>query len=414
MNQSLSIHQIKIWRIATYFFFAIPGFAYASWVSRTPAIRDTLGATTAQMGWIIFGLALGSIIGLVGASHLIAHKGGRFVMIVSLAISCIGLLVVGIGASWMASSMMVFWGLAIFGFGYGICDVAMNVEGTAVEKAAQKSLLTGYHAAFSVGTLLGAILGSVVIKSGLSVIAHLALVAAVIVLSVIYLYRLIPSGTGKETANNLTDPPMSARERMAVWKEPRTALIGIIVLGMAFVEGSANDWLPLVMVDGYNVTSATGSFTFGLFVAAMTIGRASGGMLLDRFGRVVVLRASALLAFVGLLIVIFGQSYVMATVGVVLWGLGAAFGFPVGLSAAGDDPRGVAARVGAVSTVGYLAFLVGPPILGIIGEEIGLLRALIFVLIAVAVSGLLAHVAKPLGKQNEMKQESDASNSLKM
>ncbi len=194
---------------------------------------------------------------------------------------------------------------------------------------------------------------------------------------------------------------MGAKERMAVWKERRTALIGIIVLGMVFAEGSANDWLPLVMVDGYKVTPAEGSFAFGLFVAAMTICRAAGGVLLDRFGRVIVLRASAFFAITGLLIVILGQSYAVAIVGVVLWGFGAACGFPVGLSAAGDDPRGVVARVGAVSTLGYLAFLVGPPVLGIIGQSVGLLRALIVVLIAVTFAGLLSQAAKPIGSADK-------------
>jgi len=401
MNHSLSGRQIHLWRIAIYFIFALPGFTIASWVSRTPTIRDALGATTAQMGWIIFGLAAGSIIGLLSASHLIANKGGRFVMVAGLAVSSVGLIVVGIGGSWLINGITVFLGLAVFGFGNGICDVAMNVEGTAVERAAQKSLLTGFHAAFSVGTLLGAMAGSAAIKAGISVTVHMALAVAVTLLSILYLYRLVPAATGKETGGDSMDPPMSARERMAVWKERRTVLIGIIVLGMAFAEGSANDWLPLIMVDGYMVTPAMGSFAFGLFVAAMTIGRAAGGLLLDRFGRVVVLRASALFAITGLLIVILGQSYSVATVGIVLWGLGAAFGFPVGLSAAGDDPRGVAARVGAVSTAGYLAFLVGPPFLGIIGESVGLLRALIVVLIAVTVAGLLSQAAKPIGQHNK-------------
>ncbi|QHW33831.1 MFS transporter [Paenibacillus rhizovicinus] len=397
----LNGRQIQLWRMAIYFIFALPGFAIASWVSRTPTIRDDLGATTSQMGWIIFGLAIGSIIGLTLSSHLIAHKGGRFVMIAGLVISSIGLVIVGLGGSWLTNGIVVFLGLAVFGFGNGICDVAMNVEGTAVERAARKSLLTGFHAAFSVGTLLGAMAGSAAIKLGIPVPVHMALAVAVILLSILYAYRLVPAGTGKETGGESAEPPMRASERMAIWKERRTILIGIIVLGMAFAEGSANDWLPLVMVDGYKVTPALGSFAFGLFVAAMTIGRAAGGKLLDRFGRVVVLRASALFAIAGLLIVIFGHSYGIAASGIVLWGLGAAFGFPVGLSAAGDDPRGVAARVSAVSTAGYLAFLVGPPLLGIIGDSVSLLRALIVVLVAVTVAGLLSQAAKPLeGKES--------------
>ena len=400
MNYSLDRQQIKLWRLSIYFIFALPGFSMASWVSRTPTIRDALGATTAQMGWIIFGMAVGSIVGLMSASHLIAHKGGRFVMVTGLVISSIGLIIVGVGGSSIINSIIVFLGLAIFGFGNGICDVAMNVEGTAVEGVTKKSLLTGFHAAFSVGTLFGAIAGSVATKSGVSVPVHITFAAIVTALSIIFLARFVPEGTGKENNDDSNEPPMSARERMAVWKEPRTILISIIVLGMAFAEGSANDWLPLIMVDGYNVTPTMGSFAFGLFVAAMTIGRAIGGLLLDRLGRVLVLRISALLAIVGLLIVIFGGSYAFATIGIVLWGLGAAFGFPVGLSAAGDDPRGVAARVSAVATAGYLAFLVGPPFLGFVGEMIGLLRALIVVLITVTIAGLLSQAAKPIGKTN--------------
>ncbi|MEH7514166.1 MFS transporter [Gottfriedia acidiceleris] len=413
MHYSLTSRQIQLWRVAIYFIFALTGFAFASWVSRTPAIRDALGSTTAEMGVIIFGLSVGSIIGLISASIFIAQRGGRFVMVFGLSVVSIGLLIVGISGSWLTNSIMVFLGLIIFGFGQGICDVAMNVEGTAVERAAKKSLLTGFHAAFSLGTLLGALVGSTMTKSGISVPIHLSLTALVIVLTVLSLNRFIPANTGKEVAS---DPVKvnSTKEFMAVWKEQRTIMIGIIVLGMAFVEGSANDWLPLIMVDGYNVTPAMGSIEYGIFVGSMTIGRAIGDKILDRFGRVIVLRASALLAFVGLIIVILSQSFELATIGIVFWGLGAAFGFPVGLSAAGDDPNRVAARVSAISTAGYLAFLVGPPFLGIIGEHIGLLRALIFVLIAVTISGLLSKAAKPIGKQNNLEMESKISNSVKL
>ena len=413
MDISLNSRQIQLWRIAIYFIFALTGFAFASWVSRTPAIRDALGSTTAEMGVIIFGLSVGSIIGLISASMLIAQRGGRFVMVFGLSVVSIGLLIVGIRCSWLSNNIMVFLGLVIFGFGQGICDVAMNVEGTAVEKAAKKSLLTGFHAAFSLGTLLGALFGSTMTKSGISVPIHLSLTALVIVLTVLYLYRFIPADTGREAASD-SFKVNRTKEYMAVWKEPRTIMIGIIVLGMAFVEGSANDWLPLIMVDGYNVSPAMGSVAYGIFVGSMTIGRAIGDKILDRFGRVIVLRASALLAFVGLIIVILSHSFVVATIGIVFWGLGAAFGFPVGLSAAGDDPHRVAARVSAVSTAGYLAFLVGPPFLGIIGEQVGLLRALIFVLIAVTISGLLSKAAKPIGKQNDLEMDSKVSNSLKL
>lgn len=179
-----------------------------------------------------------------------------------------------------------------------------------------------------------------------------------------------------------------------MWRDSRTLLIGLIVLGMAFAEGSANDWLALAMVDGHGVDNATGAIVLGVFVTAMTVGRLLGVLVLDRYGRVPVLRASAVLATVGLLIVIFVPSAWIATIGVVLWGLGSALGFPVGMSAAADDPKTAAARVSAVATIGYCAFLVGPPLIGFLGEHIGLLHGLLVVLVLVALAGAVSQAAR--------------------
>jgi MFS family permease len=184
------------------------------------------------------------------------------------------------------------------------------------------------------------------------------------------------------------------RSRLAIWRDPRTILIGLIILGMAFAEGSANDWLALAMVDGHGVDNTTGALVFGVFVTAMTVGRIAGVPLLDRFGRVPVLRVSAVFAAVGLLLVIFGPAPAIAVVGVVLWGLGSALGFPVGMSAAADDPRTAGARVSAVATIGYCAFLVGPPAIGFLGEHFGLLNGLLVVLILVAVAGIVSGSAR--------------------
>ncbi|MDQ4137887.1 MAG: MFS transporter, partial [Actinomycetota bacterium] len=182
--------------------------------------------------------------------------------------------------------------------------------------------------------------------------------------------------------------------RMAIWLEPRTLLIGLIVLGMAFAEGSANDWLALAMVDERNVSYATGALLFGVFTAAMTVGRMLGGPILDRCGRVPVLRVSAGFAVAGLLIVIFVDQPALMVTGIVLWGLGASLGFPVGISAAADDPSKAAARVSAVATIGYCAFLVGPPFIGVLGEAVGLLNALLVVVVLIAVAGLVSFAAR--------------------
>jgi MFS family permease len=148
------------------------------------------------------------------------------------------------------------------------------------------------------------------------------------------------------------------------------------------------------MVEGHGVDTSTGALVFGVFVTAMTVGRLAGVRILDRFGRVPVLRASAALAVIGLLMVIFVPVAWIAIVGVVLWGLGSALGFPTGMSAAADDPRTAAARVSAVATIGYSAFLVGPPLIGFLGEQFGLLNALLIMLVLIVAAGAVSHAAR--------------------
>jgi fucose permease len=164
---------------------------------------------------------------------------------------------------------------------------------------------------------------------------------------------------------------------------------------MAFAEGSANDWLALAMVDGRGLSNAEGALWFGFFTAAMLTGRISGVYLLDRFGRVPVLQCSAGVALLGLALVILVAQPVISIIGVVLWGLGSSLGFPVGMSAAADNPDGSAARVSAVATVAYSAFLIGPPLIGGIAEVTGLLSALWMVVALIAMSFLAAPAAKP-------------------
>ena len=180
----------------------------------------------------------------------------------------------------------------------------------------------------------------------------------------------LPAGTGDHEEVGVARHPLKA------WTEPRTLLIGLFVLTMAFSEGTATDWLGVAAIDGYGATAALGSLAYGVFVTSMTVGRWYGPQVLDRFGRVPVLRASAACALVGLLIVIQGPSLGTAMLGIVLWGLGTALGFPVGMSAAADQPSAAAGRVSVVATIGYVAFLSGPPLIGLLGDRVGVLRAL--------------------------------------
>ena len=149
-----------------------------------------------------------------------------------------------------------------------------------------------------------------------------------------------------------------------------------MLLCFAIVEGSANDWLSLAIIDGYDAPHWVGVAGFAAFVTAMTVGRLAGPVLLDRFGRAPVLWVTAGTAAAGILLLVVGEHPVLAGLGIVVWGLGASLGFPVGMSAAADDSARAAARVSVVSTIGYGAFLAGPPLLGVLGDHVGTLESL--------------------------------------
>jgi cyanate permease len=267
----------------------------------------------------------------------------------------------------------------------------MNVEGAANERALGRTVMPLFHAAFSGGTMAGAGLGALAEKLGVPVLVHVGVVAVALVGGALFaVTRLQPH---QDEVHEDSAVPSGWRERMGIWRDRRTIFIGLIVLGMAFAEGSANDWLALAMVDGHGVSNASGALILGVFLTAMTIGRIAGVKVLDRYGRVPVLRATAVLAVVGLLVVIFAPTPI-AVVGVVLWGLGASLGFPVGMSAAADDPATAGARVSAVATIGYVAFLVGPPLLGFLGDHFGLLNALLVVVVLIAVAGAISGGAR--------------------
>ncbi len=394
---SMARPALRGWLGAVFAAFFVAGLGLASWMSRVPAVRDGLGLDTAQVGLLIFGLSAGSVLGLLIAAGLLARLGAGRAMLVSTSLLAAGLALMGSGVSAVPSAPFVFVALAIFGIGVGSLDVMMNVEGAAAERAAGRTLMPLMHACFSLGTVVGALGGAAASALMVPVLWHLLAIAVLALATIIVMVRFIPATPAKTTTT--TEPKQAWRERMqgglVVWRDRKLLLIGVIVLGMTFAEGSANDWLALAAVDGHGFSNTDGAIVFGVFVLAMTVGRVIGGPILDRFGRVPVLRACAVVGIAGLLLFILAPSTPFIFVGIVLWGLGASLGFPVGMSAAADDTQNAAARVSAVAIIGYFAFLVGPPVLGLLGETLGILNALFLVLILMVLAGLAAPAARP-------------------
>ncbi|WP_431230862.1 MFS transporter [Paenarthrobacter nicotinovorans] len=353
--------------------FAGPGFAISSWVARTPEIRDSLAATTTEMGLVLFGVSAGAILGLGASAPLIRWAGTRRIAMTGMTGVVASMPAVGMGAH-LGSAFLVTLGLFLFGLGMGLAEVAANVEAASLEREAAFSVLRPMHGWFSIGAAIGALAGMGSIIASVPVFMHLALVG-ILVSPILLLGR----GLSSHAQQGTPSPRRRRSQARALkwWSDKKLLLVGIIVFSTALAEGAATDWLPLVMVDGHGNSAAMGSVIFAAFACFMAIGRFSGGYLLNRYRTSSVFRLSAALAILGIGCVVFVGNQVVAGFAVVLWGLGLALGVPVAIAAVADSSADAPARVAFVTVMGYLALLGGPPALGALGGEIGLRGALL-------------------------------------
>jgi MFS family permease len=377
-------------RRAVYVAFIGSGFAFASWIARIPDLRHQLDASPSVLGLVLLSAALGSLTALPLAGMIVTRLGAARTVASMATVIAIGLATVALG--YAVGFLPVVVGLFLIGFGNGGWDVGMNVEGAAVEQRLGRSLMPRFHAGFSVGTVAGALVGAAMVALAVSVRWQL-LVTAVLVVAVVpaAVRGFLPAAPAPSHGEHAP-----VRHPLRAWTEPRTLAIGVFVLCMAFTEGTGNDWLAIAVLDGYQTAPAVGPLTLAIFLAAMTLGRWFGPGMLDRYGRVPVVRTSAAVACVGLLLVVFGSYYPVAVLGATLWGAGTALGFPVGMSAAADDPRYAAARVSVVASIGYTAFLAGPPLIGFLGDHVGVLRALTVTAGLLTVAVMVAGSCRPL------------------
>jgi MFS family permease len=397
---------------AVFVVFAASGFAFASWASRLPAVRDGLSFSEQEMGLLLLTGSVGSV-AAIPLSGLVAERFGTARTVLGFAsLVVVGLAVAGYGVA-TGEHLAVRLGLILFGVGTGVWDAAMNLEGAAVEQRLGRAIMPVFHAGFSFGTVVGAGIGIVVANVGIPVLWHVVAAGVIALLSVVVAVRFfspnvvaaaLPDGVAMARAGSadgadpgeVTPPPSGIKGLLSAWRESRTLAIGLVVLAAALTEGVANDWVGLAVVDGFGTSDGMGAAGLAVFLTAMTAARLAGTRAIDRFGRVPVLVVSAVLAFAGVLTFALVPVLWLALVGVGLWGLGAAMGFPMGMSAASDEPRRAAMRVAAVSTIGYTAFFVGPPLIGLVAHTTGYRLAVLVLLVPMVLALVLARSVRPL------------------
>ena len=367
--------------------FFVMGISAASLFARMPEVRELLGVTNSQLGFLLLSFAIGSGSSLAMSGRAIEKWGTRPLMVfgfVGMAAATVAL-----GAVIQAGSPIGFAvTFLIMGFCGGIADVTSNLDGSTLENKIGKTIMPRLHAAYSIGTFTGVGIGTLGTTLNVAIVAQVAALAALTAGVFLIARRSIPAGTGRHEHH--ADAPKV--KQASLFKNRLVLWLAFGILGITIAEGASNDWLVLAMVDDYHVTRTQGAVAYAVLMIAMTATRLFGGKAVDRFGRARTLQVTAAIGVVGLLTVILSGQLWAAYLGSALWGVGVALAFPLFLSAAGEGEN-AARRVSFVASAGYIAFLAGPPLLGLVGQATGLLNMFYLLVVFIAAAGFFASAA---------------------
>ena len=376
--------------------FAVAGFASAAALARMPSVRAQVGATSAQLSFALVCVGIGSLLAMPLTARMTERLSSAVVVRVFSAFVLGGWVIAGFlhGVPGLAACLLVI------GAGYGVWDVAMNVQGHAVEQRRESVLMPVWHAMFSFGSVAGAASGAIAAHADVPLHWQFPVTSAVSAAAVLAATaRFVPDRAGHEVLPETAEFSVSAQDAPAAPARrglTRTEiLLGLIVVGTTLGEGAANDWLGLMLVDTRGVHESFGAIALAGFNLTMGIGRLAGVPVIRAWGRARALRLSGSLACAGVLVLCLIDTPATALVGAAAWGLGLAVVFPSGMSAAGEIEGRGARAIASVSTIGYGGFLFGAPLIGQLTRAVPLDRALL----VVAAMALLIVVLAPVARE---------------
>ena len=354
------------WAVVSRFF--LHGLIVSTWVSRIPAIKTSLALTNAHLGLCLLGTAIGSVIAIPLTGWLVTRYGSKRVT----AWSTVGFSIALLAPSLAVNAETLFLSLILFGAMAGTNDVAINAQGVAVEKASSSPTMSRFHAMFSIGGMIGASLGGLVAARNIPPQFHLASA------SVLFIFISLL------TAPFLFEAGDNRRKRSQALRPSRIppVLVTLAAIGfcMFLSEGAIADWAGVYLKQDLNASLGLAASGYAVFSLGMALFRLLGDAIASRLGPVRTVRAGALLAAAGLTFALVAHSPLSTLPGFALTGAGFSVIVPL-VFRAGGRVRSVASGAGiaTVSGSGYIGFLFGPPLIGLIAQGASLRMALFVV-----------------------------------
>jgi MFS family permease len=368
---------LRLARASVAAIFFINGAATANWLVRIPAVQAKLGLSKGALGIALLGVAVGALLAMPRAGHLVARYGSRPVTRVGAAIFGATLLLPALAPNAVALVLA----LVALGIGHGTLDVAMNAQASTVERRYGRPIMSSFHALWSAGGLAGSAMGGVVAHQGVGPATHLvttALIAGVLAL-------LVTGGMLPASADINTGEAAPARPRGIL------LTLGTMAFCVLLGEGAMADWSALYLRDVTGATPGAAAAGYAAFSLAMATGRFAGDALTLRFGAMPLVRGGGVLAALGLGVALVVGSSWAAIVGFGAVGAGFSVAFPLMLARAGSLPGTTpGTAIATVSVFGYTGFLAGPPLIGFVSQLTNLRGGLLVVVLTSLTVAVLA------------------------
>ena len=392
----LSKPSIAVWSTASATLFFARAFLFSTWVSRGPEVQELLGFNELEFGIFTMLYAVGGLLGIFFASFLVKRFGSRMIAALGFSIGAASLMGIGLSVELgmiLVSSLL----LVAIGTPMAIEDFVGNYEGNAADRKSKRSIFPAIHGAYGVGMLGGAAVSGWAIDQGIGLAGHYFVTGLFVAAISVAAGILLPSRSPTtETSAKSTNKGQTKK----VWTERRSLLIAVVGFSFIMAEMSAGTWVPIALTgSGYSGSEA--AIMFGIFWIAITAGRLVGGFVVDAIGRSKTILFSALLAASGIAVFI-GQDLInMPLLGLILWGLGIAMGFPMSVASMGDQESMAPARINMIITVVYISSITVGPALGTLGEFAGLYVAFGIPLVFMLIAAILSPITKPIDNEGK-------------
>ncbi len=366
-------------RFAVSYVFAAHGLLFGSWAPRIPQVKTELGLSPGLLGIALLAPAAGSLLAMPLAGAAAARVGSARATQVVFAAYCLVPWILG-----LVGNLGTLW-LVLFGWGaaLGSLDVVMNAQGVTVEKAYRRPVLSSFHAAWSIGALIGTGAGSLAAGAGVSLTVQLAVGGGVLL------------AVGLPVTAAFLPDPSDGGERPPAFARPtgRLLALGAAAFACLVCEGAAADWSAVQLRESLGASVALAGAGYAAFTAAMTVGRLLGDRTVARFGRAATVRALGCLGTVGVAGGLLSGTVAGWIAGMAVLGLGLSAMVPTLFGSAGAGTGHAGPAIAAVSTCGYLGMLLGPSIIGGLAQGVGLTGALWVVPLLTATAALLGRAA---------------------